>query len=72
MERSSRGCGEKRIIHGENKRRPENWKEFLCSHENKEQVIRSILKVWGNDDCSEKLKDKDVIIICDGNLRLTV
>lgn len=72
MERSRRGCGEKRIVQGENTRRPDNWKDFLTNDENKQQLVRLLLKVWSSQDCAPKLRDKEVIAICEGKAyRLT-
>ncbi|KAG1677778.1 Polycystic kidney disease protein 1-like 2 [Nymphon striatum] len=58
MERRSRGCGEKRIIQGENTRRPENWKEFLSNDDNKQQLIALLLKIWSSPECSRKLQKR--------------
>ena len=35
LERSTHGSGQKRLVHGENMRKPENWKEFLSNDDNK-------------------------------------
>ncbi|KAG1681812.1 hypothetical protein GQR58_011609 [Nymphon striatum] len=70
MERRSRGCGEKRIIQGENTRRPENWKEFLSNDDNKQQLIALLLKIWSSPECSRKLQKKEVIAICEGKAYL--
>ena len=45
LERTSRGSGQKRIIKGESKKRPENWKLFLSNDPNKQQLVRLLLKV---------------------------
>lgn len=66
MERSRRGCGEKRLIEGENTRRPENWKDFLTNDENKQQLVRLLLKIWSSQDCAERLRDKEVLVVCEG------
>ncbi|KAK6190948.1 hypothetical protein SNE40_002706 [Patella caerulea] len=65
MERRRRGSGEKRIIQGENTRRPENWKEFLGNDDNKQQLIALLLKIWSTPECSRKLQKKEVIAICE-------
>lgn len=66
MERSMRGCGERRLIQGENTRRPENWKEFLSNNENKEQLSVLLLKVWCNDENILKIHNKKIITVCKG------
>ena len=57
---------EKRLIEGEKTRRPENWKDFLTNDEHKEQLVRLLLKIWSSQDCAERLKNKEVLLICDG------
>ncbi|KAG1696097.1 Sucrase-isomaltase, intestinal [Nymphon striatum] len=70
MERRRRGCGEKRIIQGENTTRPENWKVFLSNDDNKQQLIALLLKIWSSPECSRKLQKKEVIAICEGKAYL--
>ena len=61
QERESRGCQEKRIIKGINRRRPEIWTEFLTNKENKKQLINVIEQTWEVDDFHSKLKNKSII-----------
>ena len=61
MERQRRGCGEKHLIKGENTKRP----EFLSNDENKQQLMRLILKVWSGEEFSSKLCGKSLIAICE-------
>lgn len=70
LERSSRGSGEKRVIKGGNTRRPEKWKGFLANDQNKQQLIKLLLKVWNGRDFSHKLRNKRVILVCEGNAYL--
>ena len=70
LERSIRGSGEKYIVQGENTRRPVNWKESLSNDENKQQLIHLLLRAWSSQGFSSKLKQKEVILICDGKAYL--
>ena len=65
LERSARGSGEERIIQGESTKRPEKWTEFLSNDINKQQLIKLLLRVWGNDAFAPKLERKTVIAVCD-------
>lgn len=66
LERSIRGLGEKRLVHGENTRRPENWTEFLSNDENKTQLIELLLRVWCSDENVPKIEKKKIILVCKG------
>jgi hypothetical protein len=66
VERRRRGCGEKLIVRGESTRRPKDWKEFLSNDQNKEQFIDILLKSWSSGRYSECLKDREVMLICQG------
>jgi len=65
MERSNRGSGKRRLIKGENTRRPEKCNDFLCNDSNKQQLVRVILKVWSGSDFRDKLQNKMVIAVCE-------
>ena len=65
LERSTHGCGEKRLVHDESTRRPENWKEFL-SNDDKTQLIELLLKVWCADENLPKIEKKNLILVCKG------
>ena len=65
LERTSRSSGQKRIIKGESKKRPKNWKSFLSNDSNKQQLVRLLLKVWSSDDFGRKLQNKKIIFTCD-------
>ena len=72
LERKRRGCGKKLIIKGENTKKPQDWKQFLSNDENKQQFIRLLSRLWRQDSYAPKLKDREVIVICDGKAtRLT-
>lgn len=66
MERKRRGTGEKILIKGENTKRPAEWKTFLSNDENKKQLSQMLLDVWSKDNRAPKLKDRKVILICEG------
>ena len=66
LERSTRGSGEKRLIQGENTRRPENWKEFLSNDDNKTQLIELLLRVWCAEENLAKIETKKIILVCKG------
>lgn len=65
MEKSNRGWGEGCIIHGENWRQKRSWKESLSNHNNKQQMVNLILKVWSSREFSTTLRGKDTIAICE-------
>ena len=58
--------GEKLIIKGENTKRPRDWKLFLCNDENKIQFTNVLVDVWRKDATASGLKDRKVILICEG------
>ena len=66
MERRRRGWGEKLITEGENTKRPRHWKLFLCYDENKIQFTNVLVDVWRKDATASGLKDRKVILICEG------
>ena len=66
LERSARGRGEKRLVHGENTRRPENWKEFLSNDDNKKQLIELLMKVWCAEENIPKLQKMKVVLVYRG------
>ena len=70
LERTSRSSGQKRIIKGESKKRPENWKLFLSYNSNKQQLVRLLLKLWNSDDFERKLQNKKVIFTCEEKVYL--
>ena len=56
-ERMRRGCGEKLFIHGENTKRPADWKVFLTNSENKQQYIQVLSNVWGSNEMAKMLTE---------------
>jgi hypothetical protein len=50
LERTRRGCSEKRIATGENTKKPPDWKTFLANEENKKQLIELLCRVWSTDN----------------------
>ena len=63
-ERSRRGVSEKNLVKGPYMKRPHNWKEFLSNDDNKKQFTELLLKVWSNDEFSDNIKNRKVIITC--------
>ena len=64
LERSARWSGDERIIQGESTKRHEKWTSFLSNDINKQQLIKLLLRVWGNDAFAPKLVRKTVIAVC--------
>ena len=60
LEKSTRDCGEKQLVHGENTYRPESWKEFLSNDNNKTQLM----KVWCAEETISILEKKKVVLVC--------
>ena len=69
-ERLRGGTTDKLIIKGANTRRPADWKTFLSNDQNKQQFIEIILREWSSDDYAGKLRDRQVIFICNGDAYL--
>ena len=63
MERARRGHSEKLIIHGENTKRPADWKSFLANDENKKQLVNILERTWSTDDFSSQIQGRSVILI---------
>ena len=66
VEKFRRGSAEKLIVGGENTKKPKEWKLFLTNNENKKQVIEVLLAVWSSDSCKDNIRDRVVILICEG------
>ena len=45
---------------------PGDWAAFLTNDENKTQLVRMLLQVWSSDRMAGRLKDRHVILVCDG------
>ncbi|KAL5014823.1 hypothetical protein ScPMuIL_000962 [Solemya velum] len=70
MERRRRGTSEKLLIRGEKTKRPPDWKAFLTNDENKQQFINLLLKEWSTDQYAPMLKDRKVVLVCNGEAYL--
>ena len=61
-----RGSEPKLIVGGENSKKPKEWKSFLTNVENKKQLIEVLLAVWSSDSFKENIKDRVVVLVCEG------
>ena len=68
MERKRGGCSDKRIVTGENTKKPPDWKTFFAYEENKTQLIELLCRVWSTDNFYPKLIGKNVITVSDGHV----
>lgn len=71
-ERKRRVCGDTIIIKGDSTKRLAHWKQFLSDDENKKQFFQRLLEGWSKDSFASKVKDRNVVLICEGvNSKLT-
>ena len=66
VERLRRGSAAKLIVGGENTKKPKEWKPFLTNNEIKKQLIEVLLVVWSSDSLKYSIRDRVVILICEG------
>ena len=66
VERLRRGSAAKLIVGGENTKKQKEWKSFLKNNENKKQLIEVLLAVWSSDSFKDNIRDRVVILICEG------
>lgn len=69
QERSRRGSSPKYIIGGPSTRKPRDFKLFLTNGENKEQLCKLLLKVWGSEGAASRLsKCNFASLVVDGKV----
>ena len=66
VERLRRESAAKLIVGGENTKKPKEWKPFLTNNENKKQLIEVLIAVWSSDSFKDSIRDRVVILICEG------
>ena len=66
VERLRRRSAAKLIVGGENTKKRKEWKSFLTNNENKKQLIEVLLAVWCSDSFKDNIRDRVVILICEG------
>ena len=52
-ERRRRDFGDKLVLQGKMTKRPSDWKAFMTNDENKQQLIKLLLRVWGDDEITK-------------------
>ena len=66
VERLRRGSTAKLIVREENSKKPKEWKSFLTNNENRKQLFEVLLAVWSSDSFKDNIRDRVVILICEG------
>ena len=61
-----RGSAAKLIVRGDNAKKRKEWKSFLTNNENKKQLIEILPAVWSSDSCKDNIRDRVVILTCEG------
>ena len=69
-ERLRRGTAETLLLHGPATRMPNNFHKFLCSDENKKQLIQLLLSEWSSDMYASLLKDRELFFVCEDQCTL--
>ena len=66
QERLRRGSSAKIILEGINTRKPADFKKFLQNDENKKQLCKFMLRIWGCPDAARRLDGRKVILVVEG------
>ena len=66
QERQRRGSSAKIILEGINTRKPSDFKVFLQNDENKKQLCKLMLRIWGCPEAARRLQGRKVILVVEG------
>lgn len=65
IERQTRGTANAHLITDPQTKVPRNWKEFMSSAANKQQLVRFLQKKWKKDENAPRLFGREVLFVCD-------
>ena len=66
QERLRRGSSAKIILEGINTRKPADFKVFLQNDDNKKQLCKFMLRIWGCPEAARRLEGRKVILVVEG------